>query len=186
MAGNVTRDATLLDIGAGVGAVHHELLGAGIARAVHVDASTAHLAAAREESTQRGYADRVDFVHGDFVSLATTIPSADVVTLDKVICCYPDMERLVRLAAEKAGRFWGAAYPRRAWWVSAGFGVANLLLRLRRSLFRTFLHDPDAIETVLASAGLDAVSSQRTLVWEVVVYRRRESREVIGTAAATG
>jgi 2-polyprenyl-3-methyl-5-hydroxy-6-metoxy-1,4-benzoquinol methylase len=32
--------ATLLDIGAGVGAIHHELLDAGVARAVHVDGSS--------------------------------------------------------------------------------------------------------------------------------------------------
>src|SRR5687768_1892459 len=80
----------LLDIGAGVGAIHHALLEQGAARAVHVDLSVDSIDVAREEAMRRGL-DRVQFVAGDFVQLAPTIDDADVVTLDRVICCYPDM-----------------------------------------------------------------------------------------------
>src|SRR5262245_33303610 len=81
------RAAVLLDIGAGVGAIHHELMDGRVDRTVHLDASTAYLTAAREETERRGHASRVEFVHGDFVAIADTVPPADVVTLDRVICC---------------------------------------------------------------------------------------------------
>src|SRR5512138_1237082 len=86
---------SLLDVGAGIGIVHHELLDAGVAEAVHVDATAPHIQVAEQEAARRGHAERVTFLRGDFVVLAPQIPTADVVTLDRVICCYPDMELLV-------------------------------------------------------------------------------------------
>jgi methyltransferase family protein len=167
------RVDVLLDIGAGVGAIHHELLDAQAERAVHIDASSAYLAAAREETERRGHGGRVTFISGDFVSIADRVAPADVVTLDRVICCYPDMARLVRLSAEKANRLYGAVYPRGTRWTRIGVGVINALQRLKRSEFRVFQHDPRAIDSVLRGAGLGLRSVQRTLGWEVVVYERR-------------
>ena len=40
-------DAAVLDVGAGIGVVHHELLAGGARSAVHVDAAGAHMRAAR-------------------------------------------------------------------------------------------------------------------------------------------
>ena len=168
-----TRDSVLLDIGAGVGAIHHALLDGRVTRAVHLDASVAHLSVARDETARRGHGDRVEFVHGDFVALADTIPVADVVTLDRVICCYPDMERLVRLSAQKAGRLYGAVYPRAVGWMRVGIAAVNVLQWVKRSPFRVFLHSPSAIDGVLRAAGLERRVVRRTAGWEVVVYERR-------------
>src|SRR5215470_5736277 len=98
---------TLLDIGGGVGAIAHALLKAGARQAADVDASAAYLVVAREEAERRGLADRITFQHGDFVTLAPTIPSADVVTLDRVICCYDDMAALVGMALARAEKLDG-------------------------------------------------------------------------------
>ena len=53
------------------------------------------------------------------------LPAATIVTLDRVICCYPDMERLVRTSAEKARRLYGAVYPRERWWARVGVALMN-------------------------------------------------------------
>ena len=166
------HDATLLDIGAGVGAIHHALLEDRVSRVVHVDASTAQLAAAKEETDRRGHSARVEFVFGDFTALADTIPSADIVTLDRVICCFDDMHGLVRRSARKAGRLYGAVYPRQNGWMRIGIAGVNLLQRFKRSTFRVFLHDPAAIDAELRAAGLERKSWRQTLGWEVVVYAR--------------
>src|SRR5262245_31553857 len=93
---------SLLDIGGGIGAIHHVLLEGAVGSATHVDASPAYIAAAREEASLRGHGDQVHFVEGDFVELAPTLDAADVVTLDRVICCYPDMPALVARSAALA------------------------------------------------------------------------------------
>src|SRR5262245_42004305 len=58
--------ATLLDVGAGIGAIQLELLGAGLARAESVDATEAYVETARAEATRRGFGDRVSGRVGDF------------------------------------------------------------------------------------------------------------------------
>lgn len=160
----------LLDIGAGIGAIHHALLDQGVQRAVHVDASTAYLSAAREEAERRGHGGRVEFRRGDFVELAHEVPVADVVTLDRVICCYPEMRELVTRAGERARVLFGAVFPRDDWWVRAGIAAINTFMRLSRSTFRTYLHAPTEIDATLRSVGLRRRSLRRTVAWEVVVY----------------
>jgi Methyltransferase domain len=96
--------ATVLDVGGGIGAIQHELLDAGADRATSVEASAAYLRAATEEAERRGHDDRITNQAGDFVALADRVAPADVVTLDRVICCYPDMEALVGRSADRARR----------------------------------------------------------------------------------
>ncbi len=166
--------ATLLDVGGGIGAIHHELLDSGARAAVHVDISPDYLRAAREEAERRGHTARVEFIHADFVEVAATLPDADLVTLDRVICCYPDMERLVTLCAGKARRALGAVYPRAAWWMRVAVVAINAVSRIRRSAFRVYVHPPAAIDAVLRGHGLERRAFRRTVAWEVVVYRREE------------
>ena len=166
-------DCTLLDVGGGIGAIHHVLLDQGAREAVHVDASSGYLAVAKEETANRGHAERVRFVSGDFVELADELPETDIVALDRVICCYPDMQALVGHSAAKTRRLYGAVYPREAWWMRAAGSVMNLCMRIQRSAFRLYLHSPAAIDAVLRANGLERRSIQRTLLWEIVVYERR-------------
>jgi SAM-dependent methyltransferase len=164
--------ASILDVGGGVGAIYHELLASGARDAVHVDVSPDYLSVAREEAERRGHADRVEFVRGDFVEISPVQPESDVVTLDRVICCYPDMERLVALSADKTRRLFGAVYPREAWWMRLFVVAINAVGRLRRTAFRAYLHPPAAIDALLRARGLERRSFRRTLAWEVVVYAR--------------
>lgn len=164
--------ASVLDIGGGIGAVHHVLLDAGASHAVHVDVSPDYLELSRDESIRLAHDDRVGFLRGDFVCLAPTTSAADVVTLDRVICCYPDMEQLVSASAGKARRLYGAVYPREAWWVRAALSLTNALMRLRRTAFRVFLHPPAAIDEVLRRSGLEPRTIQRKFFWEIAVYAR--------------
>lgn len=165
-------DASVLDVGGGVGVIHHELLDGGAGRAVHVDASTSYLAAAREEAERRGHGRRVEFRHGDFVTLAPELPPADVVTLDRVICCYHDMRGLVTASASHAARLYGLVYPTDNWLVRLGGPLVNLLLRLKRSSFRTFIHRSADVDRTVREAGLDKVYEKRGIAWQVVVYQR--------------
>ena len=166
------RDATLLDIGGGVGAIHHELLDSGARSAVHADASAPYIRAARDEAERRGHGERLEFLYGDFVTLAGSMAPADVVTLDKVLCCYPDMEALVAASASRARRLYGAVFPRDRWFLRVGFRTMNLWQRMRRRAFRVYLHSPEAIDAAVRRQGLERRSVADTFVWRVAVYAR--------------
>jgi magnesium-protoporphyrin O-methyltransferase len=90
------------------------------------------LQAAQSEAERIGVRDRISYFHGDFVELDDRIPSADIVTLDRVICCYDDMYALVEKSSSKAKRFYALIYPRDIWWMKLFEGVINLFNRLRR------------------------------------------------------
>ena len=163
---------TLLDVGGGVGAVHLGLLSAGAGRAVDVDASASLLRAARREAESRGLADRVTHRFGDFVEMASEIPPADIVTLDRVLCCYPDMEALLGQCARHATTTLAMVFPRDTRRGRCINWLLNLGYRIRRTPFRTFVHPRARIENVLRCAGLEPAFHRHTLFWQVEVYRR--------------
>jgi SAM-dependent methyltransferase len=163
---------TVLDIGAGVGAVYLELLASGASRATDIDGSPAFVAASQEEAARRGVADRVRYEVGDFVALAPDTQPADLVVLDRVVCCYPDMESLVRLSAARARRRYGLVYPRDTWWIRAGAPVINAVSLLTRSKVRAHIHPTAAVDALVRAAGFTPMLRRRNLFWQVVVYDR--------------
>jgi magnesium-protoporphyrin O-methyltransferase len=163
---------TLLDIGGGVGAIIHALLQAGAREATDVDASSAYLTVAQEEAQRRGLAERISFQHGDFVALAATLPRADMVTLDRVICCYDDMPALVRLSAARAEKFYGVVYPRDTWWTRLFIRVQNVFMRTMRAPMRFFVHPSASVEAIVRAQGLERRFYRTAGPWQVVVYAR--------------
>jgi hypothetical protein len=164
---------TVLDIGAGVGAVHQDLLAMGASSAIDVDGSAAYVAVARVEADRRGTADRVRHEIGDFVMLESEIEPTDIVALDRVICCYPDMEALVGRSVAHARRRYGLVYPRDAWWIRAGGTVLNGFVRLIRQPFRAYVHRTAAVDAIVRAAGFTPRLHRSNLFWQVVVYDRR-------------
>lgn len=163
---------TLLDIGGGVGAIHHELLKAGAASALDVDASAAYIAASRQEADRQGHGDRLHHRKGDFVSLAGDIDAADLVTLDRVVCCYPDMPALVRLSSERARRAYALVFPMDRWYTRIGAALLNLTQRLRRDPFRFFVHPTAEVDRIIQQNGLRQHLHRKGMVWQVLVYVR--------------
>ena len=163
---------SLLDVGGGIGAIQHELLRAGVEQADSVEASTAYIEANKEEADRQGHGDRITYHHGDFVELAPNLERADIVTLERVICCYPDVEILVELSSRLADRVYGLVYPRTNWASKIAARLFNLIMWLRRSSFRVFIHPDSVIDWVTRSNGLRPISRRKTLLWQVVVYER--------------
>ncbi|MGE5642094.1 MAG: class I SAM-dependent methyltransferase [Byssovorax cruenta] len=162
----------LLDLGGGIGTIHHELLDDMATRATHVDASSAYLKLAKEEARRRGHDDRVQYVHADFTDIANELSQADIVTLDRVVCCYPDFRRLLKAAADHSRQALALTYPRETWYTRIAFRVMNLFQRLRRDPFRVFLHPVAEMESLLNAAGFRKISMRRLFIWEMACYRR--------------
>ncbi len=163
---------TVLDIGAGVGAVHHALLDAGAVSAVDVDASGPYLAAAQAEAQRRGHADRVTYLKGDAVALAPELPASDLVALDRVVCCYPHMEALVGVAAERTRRRLGMVLPRDDAWIRAGVDVSNRWSAFRRNPFRVHVHRTADVLAVATAGGLVPVTGHRGRFWQTLILER--------------
>ena len=166
------KNAALLDIGGGIGTIHHELLEDVAEAATHVDASSAYLKEAKAEAARRGHGERVNFIHADFTNIAADLPKADIVTLDRVVCCYPDFRSLLEAAADHSRKALALTYPRETWYMRFGLRVINFFQRLRRDPFRVFLHPIADMDSLIKKDGFERVSVRRLLVWEMALYRR--------------
>ena len=123
--------------------------------------------------TSRGGSVAAQFFLGEFAETADSLPEADIVTLDRVVCCYPDVEGLLRGAAGRARSMVAFTYPLDVWYVRAGVVVENLWYRLRRDPFRAFVHSRERMASVLESAGFVRTAGRRaSLQWALDLYRR--------------
>jgi len=171
IARNGFRDATLLEIGCGVGYLHQRLLQEGARSAVGVDLSGPMLAQARVAAAEQGLSERTRYLESDFVEVAARVDPADIVVLDKVICCYPDARGLVERSMAKAQRLYAFTIPR--WFVRAAMAIGTLCLRLIRCGFRGYVHDPTQIDQWLVNGGFERAYDNETFFWLTRVYRRR-------------
>ena len=173
LVGEGVGGQTVLDIGGGIGAIHHDLLRAGARSVTDVDGSTAYLNVAQEEARRQGDIDRIDYRHGDFVQLAGGIEPADVVILLRVLCCYPDMPALVHASAPRARRSYGLIYPRSTWWMRAAAAAFDAVRPIEGSTSGPgYVHAELDVDAAVRKEGFTPVLTDATFFWRVALYRR--------------
>ena len=168
------RGRTFLDVGGGVGVIQHELMASGASSGADVDASPAYLAACRDEATRRGYDQSISYLQGDLIDVASFVDPADIVTLDRVLCCYPDMPALVDASASRARRVYGVVIPRESRLMRFAVRTINFIQTLRRRPFRVFVHASADVDARVTAHGLDKRYHGHSLFWQVLLYTRRD------------
>jgi magnesium-protoporphyrin O-methyltransferase len=166
--------ATILEIGGGVGEIQIELLRRGAARAVNLELSSAYDHDAEALLREAGLEGRVDRQVRDIAADGATIDPADLVVLNRVVCCYPDYERLLDAAATHARRLVVFSHPPRNAASRLVIGIENLVLRLTRKEFRIFAHPPAGMLRVLEERGFQAIFARHGLVWHIDGLGRRQ------------
>jgi len=170
LAGDV-RDASVLEVGGGIGSIELELLEAGASRATNVELSGEYERQASELLTERGFTERVERRVGDFVDDADAIEPHDVVVMHRVVCCYPDVDALVGAAAERARKRMLLTYPRERALTRTGARVVNTLLRLSGNGFRVYVHPFERIARSAARQGLALERRGRNgAIWESAAF----------------
>lgn len=163
---------TLLDIGGGVGAIQHELLAKGLRSTTDVDASLSYINAAKEISIEKGMTDRMEFVYGDFLDIYPTVERHDVVTLEKVVCCYPNVKDLINSSASRSEEVYGLVYPMDNWLSRLTNKIGNIYLWITKNSFRSFVHRESMINSLIVDNGFERVHYSAVFPWRVAVYKR--------------
>lgn len=166
------EDATVLEIGGGVGQVLLELLKAGAGRGEVVELVPAYEEHARTLAAEAGVGDRASFRTADLVADPDARRPADVVVLNKVVCCTPDGVELAGLAASLTRRTLALSFPRDVVWSRAFFAGTNLFLRLARRRFRVFVHSPDALRAAIEAHGLTLASERDGPLFRIAAFER--------------
>jgi magnesium-protoporphyrin O-methyltransferase len=166
------QDLQLLDVGSGIGVIAAELAASGLAGAMLADASPAYLELARRNVGSRYGSRPTQFILGDFAATSAALPEADIVTLDRVVCCYPDAGALLSAAAARSRRLLAFTHPPRRCYLRAGFAVLNFFFWLSRNPFRIFVHSPQQMASVLEAAGFIRAAHRESFLWSFSLYRR--------------
>ncbi|MGH7759932.1 MAG: class I SAM-dependent methyltransferase [Candidatus Dormibacteraceae bacterium] len=163
---------TILEVGGGIGAIEIELLKAGVTRTVNVELTPTYETAAGELLVESGLGDRVERLVMDFAEAGVEVQPADVVVMNRVICCYPDMPKLAGAAADRANGMLVMSFPNRCWWTRLGLTLANFGFRVIRLQFRVFLHPPAQILAAVEQRGFKTSFNQPGLLWQLVALER--------------
>jgi magnesium-protoporphyrin O-methyltransferase len=163
---------TLLEVGGGIGAIQIELLKAGITRAVNIELTPTYEEAARALLREAGLEARVERRVMDFAEATGEVEAADIVIMNRVICCYPDMPKLASAAADHTREVLVVSFPKERWWTRAVISMGDLVLRAARQQFQVFLHPPDKIIATAERHGLKRFSNQTSFFWEVASLRK--------------
>jgi 2-polyprenyl-3-methyl-5-hydroxy-6-metoxy-1,4-benzoquinol methylase len=159
--------ATVLEIGGGIGEIGVELLRRGAAGLTEVELSPAYDEEARRLAEEAGVVDRVRRRIVDIAATPDVVQPADLVVLHRVVCCYPDYERLLGAAADRCRSRFAFSHPPRNAVSRAATWTQGRLFSLMGREFRAYAHSPEAMLGVLRERGLTRVFEDRPLVWHV-------------------
>ena len=167
-----TPGASLLDIGGGIGAIQWEFLSNGASHTTDVDASGSYLNMAGNYAEEKDWSDKTQFIQGDFVDVSEKTEMHDVVSLDKVVCCYPDYKEILIKATSKCKKSIALSYPMGGFIAQVFRGLGVIYMKLKQNPFKPYVHNPSDIENLIISQGF--VKSQSTFVfpWHVQMYSR--------------
>jgi hypothetical protein len=164
--------STVLEIGGGVGAIEVELLKAGAERAVNVELSPFYEKEALELWREAGVADRADYIVANVAADGREVEPADAVVMHRVVCCYPDYDALVGAAAGRARRLLVMSFPRERALTRLALGAVNLVARLLRWEYRSFVHPVAELLAAAERRGLRPVRMDRGFIWQFAVLER--------------
>ncbi len=165
---------TLLEIGCGTGFFALETIRHGAASCVGVDLSPAAIQEANELAKESGLQDRARFEVANAAS--THQPASDIVVMDKVLCCYPDANALLKTASDSSGELLGFVVPRNQGLMRPamriGAALINLVERLRKTGFRFYLHPLRSIDRSLVETGFRQEDKATSRFWLIFLYTR--------------
>lgn len=164
---------TILELGCGTGALSVALLGDGAGAVTGIDLSPGSVALARRRADAAGVGERATFHVGNAV--LERVGRHDWVILDRSICCFSDVERLLDAAlAARPSRIAISLPESRGW-----RGLVNRVAWRAENLWDLvsggcpgYVHDLRRIEPRLAAAGLMPVRQGRIGLWFCGVYQR--------------
>lgn len=169
---NELKDLSLLDIGGGIGVLQHELIKKGVNKTTDVDASSEYISTAKMLMQENGTESKMKFVYSDFNDCHNEIDKHDIVTLSRVVCCYPNAIELINNSTIKANQYYGLIYPRGGFIADTVQKIMNIGLYLKRNPFRVFNHSEELMHETICNNGFEKIYYGSAFPWRIALYKR--------------
>lgn len=166
------EDKSLIDVGGGIGALQWWFLQMGGAQTTAIDASSGYLQQAKEHAAENVLGDKTRFIFGDYTEVHAQAGHADYITLDKVICCYPDFKGIIETSCQKARMHIALSYPVDGMISEIVSWLGALFAKLKSNSFRPYVHPVTKIREVFELQGYERISHALSFPWHIETYRR--------------
>ncbi len=163
---------SVMEIGCGTGYFHQKMIQSGASRATGIDISKKMIDYAKSLASEKRLEDKTKYAIGDFVETYDQYDRHDVLVLDKVICCYPDSETLIKLSTDKCGKSYALSYPRDSLIPRISFGIVGFFLTLVNSGFKPKIYPVSWVVTQIEKAGFRRSKHWQDYFWISEVYQR--------------
>ena len=174
LPGQPIQGKSLIDVGGGIGALQWWFLQMGGAQTTAIDASTSYLQEAEKHASSKAWDVKTHFILGDYIEVHTKADRPDFITLDKVICCYPDYKEIIELSCQKAKTHVALSYPIDGIISQIFIWFEVLFVKLKTSSFRPYVHSVISIREVFEQQGYTRISHTMAFPWHIETYQRRE------------
>jgi SAM-dependent methyltransferase len=165
---------SILELGCGRGALLLQLVQAGASPVTGVDLSGASIEQARRSFTAAGAMDAANLSVAD--AARVQLEPHEWVVLDRVMCCYPDIDALLRNSIPAARRVYAFTVPESRGWRGllsrAEEWLENIWNNVRGCPCPGYVHDIAAIERALQAAGFRRTYFGRVRLWHIGVFAR--------------
>lgn len=161
---------SMVDIGGGIGALQWWFLENGGNSTIDIDASSGYLKQAKDHAKTKGWEANADFLLGDCIDLYPQIKDVDFITLDKVVCCYPNYKEILEATCDKATKTISLSFPMDGIVSEMIRNLGDVLMSFRDNPFRPFIHSVKDIRTVFEQKGYKRVAHNLAFPWHVETY----------------
>jgi len=170
-AQNVTGKS-LVDIGGGIGALQWWFLQQGGGQTTDIDASSGYLKKAETHAHDNGWQDKTSFLMGDCTDLYQNVEDPHIITMDKVVCCYPNFKEILSATCEKSKEIVSLSYPMDGIISQALRKIGDLYFMIKKNPYRPYVHSVKEIREIFASKGYQRVAHDLSFPWHVETYAR--------------
>tara|TARA_Y100000590_G_C15493568_1_gene928786 strand:+ start:15 stop:686 length:672 start_codon:yes stop_codon:yes gene_type:complete len=165
------NDHSILEIGSGAGALHMNLVNAGAKRSVGVDASEWASKAAESLKAEIDPLINSITIVAEFSKVQQDYGKFSVVIMDRSICCYPDLNGLLRSAIGHSTDLIAISIPRKLIWIRLGAILVNMFQSLLRKKYRIYVHAQDKVDNTFEDHNFKLIHSDQTRIWQIAVYQ---------------
>jgi len=164
---------SVMEIGCGVGGLLLTMLDKGLNHAIGIEASEGMLEKAKENAVRMKFEEKTVFHHRDFVDVEPELPAADIMILDKVLCCDANPELLIKRSTGKTKAIYAVSFPRDNILVRLFVKAGIVITKIFPAMFTPFYHEPADIKRWTENAGFVLSYARNSFIWQVQVYTRK-------------
>lgn len=162
----------VLEIGGGVGAIQAELLRRGGRSGEVIELVQGYAPFAARLAQEVGIADRTTFRVHDLLSDPEAVEPADVVVMNRVVCCSADGPELAAVAARLARKALLMSFPRSTVLTRAFAAVQRFAYKVLGRKYRAFAWPEERLVAAGERAGLAPVATGGGWLWRYLVFTR--------------